>query len=53
MAGRIQLYEVDTGRSLGDIDRAQLQQLVELLEEESEADRDYWIVSPRASPSSV
>jgi len=43
MARRIELYGVETGRSLGEITEAQRQQLVELLEEESEADRDYWI----------
>jgi hypothetical protein len=34
---------VETGRSLGEIGEAQLRQLFDLLEEESEADRDYWI----------
>jgi hypothetical protein len=43
MPQRIELYEVETGRSLGEIDEAQLRQLFDLLEEESEADRDYWI----------
>jgi hypothetical protein len=43
MPQRIELYEVETGRSLGEIGEAQLRQLFDLLEEESEADRDYWI----------
>lgn len=43
MASRIQLYDVATGRGLGEIDRTQLAQLAELLQEESEEDRDYWI----------
>jgi hypothetical protein len=43
MAPRIQLYDVETGRGLGEIDRTQLARLAELLEEESEEDRDYWI----------
>ncbi len=43
MPRRIELYEVESGRSLGEIGKAQLGQLVDLLEEESEADRDYWI----------
>jgi hypothetical protein len=43
MPQRIELYEVETGRSLGEIEEPQLRQLLDLLEEESEADRDYWI----------
>jgi hypothetical protein len=43
MARRIELYEAETGRSLGEIGEAPLCQLFDLLEEESEADRDYWI----------
>ncbi len=46
MARRIELCELETGRSLGEITEAQLQQLVDLLEEESAADRDYWIDEP-------
>ena len=43
MPQHIELYDVETGRSLGEIGEAQLRQLFDLLEEESEADRDYWI----------
>jgi hypothetical protein len=43
MPRRIEIYDVETGRSLGEIPEAQLQQLVELFEEESEEDRNYWI----------
>lgn len=46
MPRRIELYEVETGRSLGEISEAQLRQLFDLLEEESEADRDYWVDEP-------
>jgi hypothetical protein len=40
---RIEIYDTETGKSLGEITEAQLQQVVNLFEEESEADRDYWI----------
>jgi hypothetical protein len=43
MAPRVQIYDVETGRSLGEIDRGQLEHIASLLEEESEEDRDYWI----------
>jgi hypothetical protein len=43
MPQHIELYDVETGRSLGEIGEAPLRQLFDLLEEESEADRDYWI----------
>jgi|SoiMetStandDraft_2_1073263.scaffolds.fasta_scaffold2285874_1 hypothetical protein len=46
MARRFELYEVETGRSLGAIAEVQRQQLIDLLEEESEEDRDYWIDEP-------
>jgi hypothetical protein len=40
---RIEIRDTESGKSLGEITEAQLQQLVSLFEEESEADRDYWI----------
>jgi hypothetical protein len=40
---RIEIRDTETGKSLGEITEAQLQQLVNLFEEESETDRDYWI----------
>jgi hypothetical protein len=40
---RIEIRDNESGRSLGEITEAQLQQLVDLFEEESEEDRDYWI----------
>jgi hypothetical protein len=43
MARRVELYDVGTGQSLVEIGEADLGRLVELLEEESETDRDYWI----------
>ncbi len=43
MPRRIEIYDVATGQSLGEVSEAQLQQLVDLFEEESEEDRDYWI----------
>ena len=46
MARRIQIYDVETGRDLGEITEAQLRQLVDLLEEEFETDRDYWLDGP-------
>ncbi len=39
----IRLYNKDSGTLLGEITPAQLQTLVDLLEEESEEDRDYYI----------
>jgi hypothetical protein len=42
-ARRIEIYDTETGKSLGEITEAQLQQIVSLFEEESESDRDYWI----------
>jgi hypothetical protein len=46
MPRRFELYDVETGRSLGEITEAQRQQLIDLLEEESAEDRDYWIDEP-------
>ncbi len=43
MPRRIEIYDVETGQSLGEISEAQLQKLIDLFEEESEEDRDYWI----------
>jgi hypothetical protein len=40
---RIETYDTESGTSLGEITEAQLQQLVDLFEEESEDDRAYWI----------
>jgi hypothetical protein len=40
---RIEIHDTESGKSLGEITEAQLQQLVSLFEEESEADRNYWI----------
>ena len=42
----IQLLDGETGRPVGRITRAQLQWLVDQLEEESEDDRDYYIDGP-------
>jgi hypothetical protein len=39
----IRLYNKDSGSLLGEITPEQLQTLVDLLEEESEDDRDYYI----------
>jgi hypothetical protein len=39
----IRLYNKDTNALLGEITPAQLEMLTDLLEEESEADRDYYI----------
>ena len=46
MAKRIEIYDVETGGSLGEIGEAELRQLADLLEEESEEDQDYWIDGP-------
>jgi len=43
MPRRIELYDVETGGSLGEINEAQLQKLIDLFEEEDEEDRAYWI----------
>jgi len=39
----IGLYNKDTGKELGEITPEQLEQLQDYLEEENEADHDYWI----------
>jgi hypothetical protein len=39
----IRLYNKDSGKLLGEITPEQLQTLVDLLEEESDDDRDYYI----------
>jgi hypothetical protein len=39
----ITLYNKATGQAIGSITEAQLQILVKHLEEESDADQDYWI----------
>jgi hypothetical protein len=39
----INVYDVDTGTSLGAITEAQLTFLVDQMEEESTTDQDYWI----------
>jgi hypothetical protein len=46
MTKRIEMYDVATGGSLGDIDAAELRRLVDLFEEESREDQDYWIDEP-------
>jgi hypothetical protein len=46
MAKRVEIYDVETGGSLGEIGEAELRQLADLLEEESEEDQDYWIDGP-------
>jgi hypothetical protein len=46
MAKRLEIYDVETGRSLGEIDKADLRRLIDLFEEESEEDQDYWIDEP-------
>jgi hypothetical protein len=40
---RIEIRDTESGTSLGEITEAQLQQLVDLFEEESGEDHDYWI----------
>lgn len=37
------LYRVDNGKTLGEINEAQLKFLVDMLEEEDEEDQDYFI----------
>jgi hypothetical protein len=37
------LYNKDTGALLGDVTEAQVQVLIDVLEEENDQDRDYWI----------
>jgi hypothetical protein len=39
----IRLYNKDSGKPLGEITEAQLQTLVDLLEEESATDQDYYV----------
>ena len=46
MAQRIEMYDVETGNVLGEIDETQLKQLIDLMEEEFEGDQDYWIDLP-------
>ena len=41
----IQLYEAEVEKPIGAINEAQLQRLVDSLEEESSADQDYYITS--------
>jgi hypothetical protein len=41
----IQLYDAEEGGPIGAISEAQLQQLVDSLEEESSTDQDYYITS--------
>jgi hypothetical protein len=41
----IQLYDVEQGSLLGAISEAQLQRLVDSLEEESSTDQDYYLTS--------
>jgi hypothetical protein len=41
-----EIYDAETGGSLGEIGETDLQQLVDLLQEESREDRDYWIDEP-------
>jgi hypothetical protein len=46
MARRVEIYDVQTGRGLGEIGETDLRRLIDLFEEESEQDRDYWIDEP-------
>lgn len=41
--GMARLYRVDNGKTLGEINEAQLKFLVDMLEEEDEEDQDYFI----------
>lgn len=41
----IQLYDAERGTRLGEISEAQLQRLVESLEEESATDQDYYLTA--------
>lgn len=43
MPKRIEIYDVETGASLGEIPEAQLRILQDVFEEESAEDHDYWI----------
>ncbi|HEX5473360.1 MAG TPA: hypothetical protein VFX12_01760 [Vicinamibacterales bacterium] len=42
----IDLYNNDTNQLLGTISEAELQHLIDVLEEESETDQDYYIEGP-------
>ncbi len=42
----IQLYDAEKGTPIGAISEAQLQRLVDSLEEESPTDQDYYLTSP-------
>ncbi len=46
MAGRIEIYDVETRQGLGEIGEAELQSLIDLFEEEHGEDHDYWIDAP-------
>jgi hypothetical protein len=41
----VQLYDAEGGTRLGEISDAQLQSLMDLLEEESAADQDYYLTA--------
>jgi hypothetical protein len=41
----IRLYNKDSGKLIGELSESQLEELVDLLEEESDDDRDYYIDS--------
>jgi hypothetical protein len=43
MAQKIELFDVETGKVLGEIDETQLEQMLDLMEQEYEGDQDYWI----------
>jgi len=43
MASMIDLYDSETNRLIGSITEAELQHLIDVLEEESSADQDYYI----------
>jgi hypothetical protein len=43
MPKRIEIYDVETGGSLGEIPEEQLRVLIDVFEEESAEDHDYWI----------
>ena len=43
MAARIEIFDVETGKVLGEIDETQLEQMLDLMEQEFEGDQDYWI----------
>lgn len=42
----INLTNTDTGQTIGAVDAADLQFLIDMLEEESTTDQDYWIDLP-------